>query len=143
MRISDCSSDVGSSDLLFAYSGSIHDGDIFGKSDKLATLVFPGTDLQLLTVACIALFVGAMGKSAQVPLHTWLPDSMEGPTPISALIHAATMVTAGIFMVARFSPVFEHSTTALSFMIVIGRPEERRGGKEDVSRFRNRWSTCK
>jgi NADH-quinone oxidoreductase subunit L len=74
----------------------------------------------LLTVACICLFIGAMGKSAQVPLHAWLPDSMEGPTPISALIHAATMVTAGIFMVARFSPLFEHSDTALSFVIVIG-----------------------
>src|SRR5690606_27096554 len=78
------------------------------------------TDWQLLTVVAISLFVGAMGKSAQVPLHSWLPDSMEGPTPISALIHAATMVTAGIFMVARFSPVFEQSTTALSLIIVIG-----------------------
>ncbi|UYO92702.1 NADH-quinone oxidoreductase subunit L [Pollutimonas sp. M17] len=106
--------------LLFAYAGSMHYGDIFAQSDKLATEAFPGTDWQLLTVACISLFVGAMGKSAQVPLHAWLPDSMEGPTPISALIHAATMVTAGIFMVARFSPVFEHSDTALSFMIVIG-----------------------
>ncbi len=106
--------------LLFAYTGSMHYGDVFAQSDKLAATAFPGTDWQLLTVACISLFVGAMGKSAQVPLHTWLPDSMEGPTPISALIHAATMVTAGIFMVARFSPVFEHSTTALSVMIVIG-----------------------
>ena len=106
--------------LLFAYTGSMHYGDIFGQADKLAGMTLPGTDWQLLTVACISLFVGAMGKSAQVPLHTWLPDSMEGPTPISALIHAATMVTAGIFMVARFSPVFEHSSTALSFMIIIG-----------------------
>jgi len=106
--------------LLFAYTGSMHYGDIFAKADELSAIGFPGTDWQLLTVACIALFVGAMGKSAQVPLHTWLPDSMEGPTPISALIHAATMVTAGIFMVARFSPVFEHSDTALSLMIVIG-----------------------
>ena len=73
-----------------------------------------------ITVICICLFVGAMGKSAQVPLHVWLPDSMEGPTPISALIHAATMVTAGIFMVARMSPLFEHSETALSFVLVIG-----------------------
>ena len=70
----------------------------------------------LLTVICICLFIGAMGKSAQVPLHVWLPDSMEGPTPISALIHAATMVTAGIFMVARMSPLFELSDTALSFV---------------------------
>jgi NADH-quinone oxidoreductase subunit L len=106
--------------LLFAYTGSMHYGDIFSKSEELATLGFPGTDWQLLTVACISLFIGAMGKSAQVPLHAWLPDSMEGPTPISALIHAATMVTAGIFMVARFSPVFEQSDTALSFIIVIG-----------------------
>ncbi len=106
--------------LLFAYTGSMHYGEIFSQSGKLAGLAFPGTDWQLLTVACISLFVGAMGKSAQVPLHTWLPDSMEGPTPISALIHAATMVTAGIFMVARFSPVFELSATALSVMIVIG-----------------------
>jgi NADH-quinone oxidoreductase subunit L len=74
----------------------------------------------VLTIACIGLFVGAMGKSAQVPLHVWLPDSMEGPTPISALIHAATMVTAGVFMVARMSPLFELSETALSFVLVIG-----------------------
>ncbi|TFL13824.1 NADH-quinone oxidoreductase subunit L [Pusillimonas caeni] len=106
--------------LLFAYTGSMHYGQVFEQTDKLAALPFPGTDWQLVTVACISLFVGAMGKSAQVPLHSWLPDSMEGPTPISALIHAATMVTAGIFMVARFSPVFELSSTALSFVIVIG-----------------------
>ena len=73
-----------------------------------------------MTFTCICLFIGAMGKSAQVPLHVWLPDSMEGPTPISALIHAATMVTAGIFMVARMSPLFELSETALSFVLVIG-----------------------
>jgi len=82
--------------------------------------VFPGVDWSLMSVICICLFIGAMGKSAQVPLHVWLPDSMEGPTPISALIHAATMVTAGIFMVARMSPLFELSDTALSFVIVIG-----------------------
>ncbi len=82
--------------------------------------VIPGVDWSVITLACILLFIGAMGKSAQVPLHVWLPDSMEGPTPISALIHAATMVTAGIFMVARMSPLFELSTTALSFVIVIG-----------------------
>ena len=80
----------------------------------------PGTGWQLITVICICLFIGAMGKSAQFPLHVWLPDSMEGPTPISALIHAATMVTAGIFMVARMSPLFELSDTALSFVMVIG-----------------------
>jgi len=82
--------------------------------------IFPGTPWSLLTVICIFLFIGAMGKSAQVPLHVWLPDSMEGPTPISALIHAATMVTAGIFMVARMSPLFELSETALVFVMVIG-----------------------
>ncbi|WP_459617565.1 NADH-quinone oxidoreductase subunit L [Bordetella sp. 2513F-2] len=106
--------------LLFAYAGSMHYGDVFSQAGKLAALTLPGTDWMLLTVACICLFIGAMGKSAQVPLHAWLPDSMEGPTPISALIHAATMVTAGIFMVARFSPLFELSDTALSFIIVIG-----------------------
>ena len=82
--------------------------------------IMPGTDWSLMSVICICLFIGAMGKSAQVPLHVWLPDSMEGPTPISALIHAATMVTAGIFMVARMSPLFELSETALSFVLVIG-----------------------
>ncbi len=106
--------------LLFAYAGTMHYGEVFAQADKLATLTLPGSDWMLLTVACICLFIGAMGKSAQVPLHAWLPDSMEGPTPISALIHAATMVTAGIFMVARFSPLFELSDTALSFIIVIG-----------------------
>ena len=83
--------------------------------------LLPGTaEWSVMSVICILLFVGAMGKSAQFPLHVWLPDSMEGPTPISALIHAATMVTAGIFMVARMSPLFEFSTTALSFVLVIG-----------------------
>ena len=82
--------------------------------------VWPGQNWSLLTMICLLLFVGAMGKSAQVPLHVWLPDSMEGPTPISALIHAATMVTAGIFMVARMSPLYELSTTALSTVMVIG-----------------------
>jgi NADH-quinone oxidoreductase subunit L len=79
-----------------------------------------GQDVMLITVICICLFIGAMGKSAQFPLHVWLPDSMEGPTPISALIHAATMVTAGIFMVARMSPLFELSDAALNFILVIG-----------------------
>ena len=76
--------------------------------------------ISMVAASCIGLFIGAMGKSAQFPLHVWLPDSMEGPTPISALIHAATMVTAGIFMVARMSPLFELSDTALSFVLVIG-----------------------
>jgi len=106
--------------LLFAYAGSMHYGAVFAQADTLAQLGFPGTDWKLLTVACICLFIGAMGKSAQVPLHAWLPDSMEGPTPISALIHAATMVTAGIFMVARFSPLYEYSDTALSLIMVVG-----------------------
>ena len=106
--------------LALAYSGSLNYSDIFAKAPELAKLQFPGTDWMLMTVMCISLFVGAMGKSAQFPLHVWLPDSMEGPTPISALIHAATMVTAGIFMVARMSPLFELSNTALSFILVIG-----------------------
>src|SRR4030095_10529391 len=82
--------------------------------------ILPGTTWSLMTLVCILLFVGAMGKSAQFPLHVWLPDSMEGPTPISALIHAATMVTAGIFMVARMSPLYELSETALSVVMIIG-----------------------
>ncbi|HKX94280.1 MAG TPA: NADH-quinone oxidoreductase subunit L, partial [Methylibium sp.] len=106
--------------LLLAYGGSLNYGELFAQGPELAKLVFPGTDWMVITVACICLFIGAMGKSAQFPLHTWLPDSMEGPTPISALIHAATMVTAGIFMVARMSPLFELSDTALSFVLVIG-----------------------
>ncbi|MFO0297374.1 MAG: NADH-quinone oxidoreductase subunit L, partial [Pseudomonadota bacterium] len=106
--------------LLLAYGGSLNYGEVFAKGGELAKLGFPGTDWGLLTVACICLFIGAMGKSAQFPLHVWLPDSMEGPTPISALIHAATMVTAGIFMVARMSPLFELSDTALNFVLVIG-----------------------
>jgi NADH-quinone oxidoreductase subunit L len=106
--------------LLLAYAGSMNYAEVFAKREALATLTLPGTDWMLLTVACICLFIGAMGKSAQFPLHVWLPDSMEGPTPISALIHAATMVTAGIFMVTRMSPLFELSDTALSFILVIG-----------------------
>ena len=106
--------------LIAAYAGSLNYGEVFAKSGELAKLGFPGTDWMLITVICICLFIGAMGKSAQFPLHVWLPDSMEGPTPISALIHAATMVTAGIFMVARMSPLFELSDTALNFILVIG-----------------------
>jgi NADH-quinone oxidoreductase subunit L len=106
--------------LLLAYGGSLNYADVFAKNHELAAMTFPGTDWGLLTTACICLFIGAMGKSAQFPLHVWLPDSMEGPTPISALIHAATMVTAGIFMVARMSPLFELSDTVLSFIMVIG-----------------------
>src|SRR6187431_1179118 len=109
--------------LVLMYTGSLDYATVFGKAADLAKLniqIFPGVDWALLSVICILLFVGAMGKSAQFPLHVWLPDSMEGPTPISALIHAATMVTAGIFMVARMSPLFELSDTALSFILVIG-----------------------
>jgi len=106
--------------LIAAYAGTLNYGEIFAKAQALAELGFPGTDWMLITVICICLFIGAMGKSAQFPLHVWLPDSMEGPTPISALIHAATMVTAGIFMVARMSPLFELSDTALNFILIIG-----------------------
>jgi NADH-quinone oxidoreductase subunit L len=110
--------------LLLAYTGTLNYTETFAKAGELATIVFPyptwGGDWMLITVICICLFIGAMGKSAQFPLHVWLPDSMEGPTPISALIHAATMVTAGIFMVTRMSPLFELSDTALNFILVIG-----------------------
>ena len=106
--------------LIAAYTGTLNYGEIFAKSNELGALNFPGTGWMLVTVICICLFIGAMGKSAQFPLHVWLPDSMECPTPISALIHAATMVTAGIFMVSRMSPLFELSDTALNFILVIG-----------------------
>ena len=106
--------------LIAAFAGTLNYAEAFAKAGELAKLSFPGTSWMLITVICICLFIGAMGKSAQFPLHVWLPDSMEGPTPISALIHAATMVTAGIFMVARMSPLFELSDTALSFIMVIG-----------------------
>ncbi len=106
--------------LVAAYAGSLDYATVFGKSKELATLTEAVTGWPLITAICIGLFIGAMGKSAQFPLHVWLPDSMEGPTPISALIHAATMVTAGIFMVSRMSPLFELSEAALSFVIVIG-----------------------
>jgi NADH-quinone oxidoreductase subunit L len=109
--------------LVLAHFGSLDYAPVFAKAPELAktTLNLWGSaEWSLMTVTCICLFIGAMGKSAQVPLHVWLPDSMEGPTPISALIHAATMVTAGIFMVARMSPLFEHSATALGFVTVIG-----------------------
>ncbi len=111
--------------LVLMYFGSLDYAPVFDAA-KAGTLtantieIFPGHAWSLITVICILLFIGAMGKSAQFPLHVWLPDSMEGPTPISALIHAATMVTAGIFMVARMSPLFELSQTALSFVLVIG-----------------------
>lgn len=107
--------------LIAAYANTLNYAEAFARAPEFAKLAFGyGTDWMLITVTCICLFIGAMGKSAQFPLHVWLPDSMEGPTPISALIHAATMVTAGIFMVARMSPLFELSDTALSFILVIG-----------------------
>lgn len=108
---------------ILLYFNSLHYATIFsdapGKADTIIH-IWPSIDWSLMSVICILLFIGAMGKSAQVPLHVWLPDSMEGPTPISALIHAATMVTAGIFMVARMSPLYELSETALSIVMVIG-----------------------
>jgi NADH-quinone oxidoreductase subunit L len=121
-RVGDFGFVLGIAGILY-YTGSLDYRDAFVAAPHIA-----GESLQLtaahavpaLTLICICLFVGAMGKSAQVPLHVWLPDSMEGPTPISALIHAATMVTAGIFMVARMSPLFEYSDAALSFVLVIG-----------------------
>jgi NADH-quinone oxidoreductase subunit L len=109
--------------LVLMYFGTLDYAAVFAGAERLSgnTIeLFSGHAWSLITVICILLFIGAMGKSAQFPLHVWLPDSMEGPTPISALIHAATMVTAGIFMVARMSPLFELSETALSFVLVIG-----------------------
>ena len=106
--------------LIAAYAGSLDYATVFGKRAELAGLTEAVTGWPLLTAICIGLFIGAMGKSAQFPLHVWLPDSMEGPTPISALIHAATMVTAGIFMVSRMSPLFELSDAALSVVMVVG-----------------------
>ena len=108
---------------LLMHTGSLDYQETFAAAEGIAAAeinIFGDTSWSLLTVACICLFIGAMGKSAQVPLHVWLPDSMEGPTPISALIHAATMVTAGVFMVARMSPLFEFTETALTFVLVIG-----------------------
>ncbi len=108
---------------IYFYFGTLDYAAVFATAPQFAakTLhIFPGAEWKVMTLICILLFIGAMGKSAQVPLHVWLPDSMEGPTPISALIHAATMVTAGVFMVARMSPLFELSETALSVVLVIG-----------------------
>jgi NADH-quinone oxidoreductase subunit L len=108
---------------IVTFTGSLDYATVFGQAGDVAAQsieVFPGSPWNAMTLICILLFIGAMGKSAQAPLHVWLPDSMEGPTPISALIHAATMVTAGIFMVARMSPLFELSTMALAVVIVIG-----------------------
>ncbi len=108
---------------VLMFTGSLDYYEVFGQAGQLSSQtieIFEGHPWSVITVACVLLFIGAMGKSAQVPLHVWLPDSMEGPTPISALIHAATMVTAGIFMVSRMSPLFELSEVALSFILIIG-----------------------
>ena len=109
--------------VIVAYMGSLDYAEVFSRVHRAIghdLYLTPGEPSKVITVICVALFLGAMGKSAQVPLHVWLPDSMEGPTPISALIHAATMVTAGIYMVARMSPLFQMSPDALHFIIVIG-----------------------
>jgi NADH-quinone oxidoreductase subunit L len=122
-RIGDFGFVLGIAAVLMAFN-SLSYSEVFElahKGEYQETIsIFSGIEWSMMTVICILLFIGAMGKSAQFPLHVWLPDSMEGPTPISALIHAATMVTAGIFMVARMSPLFELSETALSFVLVIG-----------------------
>ena len=109
--------------MVLMHFGSLDYATVFAQAPQIASQtieIIPGSPWMLMSAICILLFIGAMGKSAQFPLHVWLPDSMEGPTPISALIHAATMVTAGIFMVARMSPLFELSDTALTVMLVVG-----------------------
>jgi len=121
-RVGDFGFLLGIAAVVYSF-GSLDYATVFAKAPEIAgetVTIIPGFEWQWITVICICLFIGAMGKSAQAPLHVWLPDSMEGPTPISALIHAATMVTAGIFMVARMSPLFELSDAALSFVMLIG-----------------------
>src|SRR5690606_10997214 len=108
---------------VLLYCGSLDYAEVFAKAPSLAGLTMSpvsGIEWPVATFICVCLFIGAMGKSAQFPLHVWLPDSMEGPTPISALIHAATMATAGIFMVARMSPLFELTQATLDFVLFIG-----------------------
>jgi NADH-quinone oxidoreductase subunit L len=121
-RVGDFGFVLGIAGIVY-YTGSLDYATVFDMRDAITANtmeIIPNMEWQAITVVCICLFIGAMGKSAQVPLHVWLPDSMEGPTPISALIHAATMVTAGIFMVARMSPLFELSEAALSTVLIIG-----------------------
>ena len=121
-RVGDFGFMLGIAAVLYSF-GSLDYATVFAQAPAIVgetVAIIPGLEWQWITVICICLFIGAMGKSAQAPLHVWLPDSMEGPTPISALIHAATMVTAGIFMVARMSPLFELSDAALSFVMLIG-----------------------
>src|SRR5690606_2672783 len=121
-RVGDFGFLIGIAGVLFAF-GSLDYAEVFARAPQVVgetIVIFGGAEWSLITVICLLLFVGAMGKSAQAPLHVWLPDSMEGPTPISALIHAATMVTAGIFMVARMSPLYELSETALTVVMLVG-----------------------
>jgi NADH-quinone oxidoreductase subunit L len=132
----------------FVIFGSLDFGTVFSAAPKAVgtTMEFLGWQIDSLTLACILLFIGAMGKSAQIPLHTWLPDAMEGPTPVSALIHAATMVTAGVFMVARLSPMFEYAPTALGVVGVIGGTTAAFAAsigtvQNDIKRV-IAWSTC-
>jgi NADH-quinone oxidoreductase subunit L len=121
-RVGDFGFILGIAGIVY-FTNSLDYATVFQQAPQVAGQrlgIFEGSAWSAMTVICICLFIGAMGKSAQVPLHVWLPDSMEGPTPISALIHAATMVTAGIFMVARMSPLFEYSETALSVVLIVG-----------------------
>ena len=108
--------------LIFMFFGTVNYNEVFQLVPQFSEkeISFLGFNSNLITLICLFLFVGAMGKSAQFFLHTWLPDAMEGPTPVSALIHAATMVTAGVFLVVRCSPIFEYSQAALSFVAIIG-----------------------
>ena len=133
---------------VFVIFGSLDFGTVFGKAPSVvgARMGFLNWQVESLPLACILLFIGAMGKSAQIPLHTWLPDAMEGPTPVSALIHAATMVTAGVFMVARLSPMFEYAPTALAVVGVIGATTAIFAAsigmaQNDIKRV-IAWSTC-
>jgi NADH-quinone oxidoreductase subunit L len=132
----------------FMIFGTLDFGAVFGAAPKVVgtTMEFLGWQVDSLTLACILLFIGAMGKSAQIPLHTWLPDAMEGPTPVSALIHAATMVTAGVFMVCRLSPMFEYAPTALAVVGIIGGTTAAFAAsigmvQNDIKRV-IAWSTC-
>tara|TARA_Y100000590_G_scaffold427243_1_gene537154 strand:- start:2617 stop:4521 length:1905 start_codon:yes stop_codon:yes gene_type:complete len=108
--------------LIFFFYGTVNYNEVFEQTPKLIEkeIIFLGIEFNLITLICILLFVGAMGKSAQILLHTWLPDAMEGPTPVSALIHAATMVTAGVFLVVKCSPIFEYSQVALNLVTIVG-----------------------
>ena len=108
--------------LIFSFYGTVNYDEVFQQTPLLIQkqVIFLGIEFNLITIICLLLFLGAMGKSAQILLHTWLPDAMEGPTPVSALIHAATMVTAGVFLVVRCSPIFEYSQVALNVVAVVG-----------------------